>query len=163
MIYVKRVEVLWSLNVFVNYWYIERWKWKKRKNAEWKHFFCKLNIKISSKNEKNNRKNTYFRPFLKKKSKIFSLKHSKLQKKCRKSEKKFCQFGKRLYFCSPVWDGKSEDGDGKRSLRKQRPKAACHLPYAAGRGVVAENEKGNKDNSEEILTMKSLILAQDER
>ncbi len=32
-----------------------------------------------------------------------------------------------------------------------------------GGAVRAENEKGRKDNSEEILTMKSLILAQDER
>ena len=78
-------------------------------------------------------------------------------------KKNFVSSGKGCIFAVPFEMKKVRVRDGERSLRKQRPKAACHLPYAAGRGVVAENEKGNKDNSEEILTMKSLILAQDER
>ena len=86
-----------------------------------------------------------------------------MQKKSKKDEKKFCQFGKRSYFCIPVLREKMCGWYGQRSLRKQRPKAACP---AGGRLKVARsgrNEKGKEDNSEEILTMKSLILAQDER
>ena len=96
--------------------------------------------------------------------KIFLLIHKQLQKKCVKDEKKFCQFRKRLYFCSPVWDGKSAGERRGEIIEETETEGSVPEPNSPKGGAVrAENEKGRKDNSEEILTMKSLILAQDER
>ncbi len=79
-------------------------------------------------------------------------------------KKNFVSFGKGCIFAVPFEMEKVRSGGGERSLRKQRPKAACLNRFRL-RAVEfgQKNEKGRKDNSEEILTMKSLILAQDER
>ena len=78
-------------------------------------------------------------------------------------KKNFVSLIKGCIFAVPFEREKGCCWDGERSLMKQRPKAACHRRSAEGRGcLVAIDEKGKEDNSE-ILTMKSLILAQDER
>ena len=84
------------------------------------------------------------------------------KKNAEKAKKNFVSFGKGCIFAVPFEMEKEGERRGEIIESKQKPKAACHGPCAAGRMVVAGNEKGNKDNSE-ILTMKSLILAQDER
>ncbi len=113
---------------------------------------------------KKTKKSPRKRPLTKKNQKFFHLRTSELRKKAKKNEKKFCQFGKRLYFCNPKTRESDERGIGARSLKETE--TGCSVPAVVSRGRPSGRQVervGKKDNSEEILTMKSLILAQDER
>ena len=81
-------------------------------------------------------------------------------KSSEKNEKKFWWNGKWLYFCTRF---RPEDGDvekgSARTLKRLKQEIACV-------GDAARRHRGHgesKVKNEEILTMKSLILAQDER
>ena len=81
-------------------------------------------------------------------------------KSSEKNEKKFWRNGKWLYFCTRF---RPEDGDvekgSARTLKRLKQEIAC-VGDAAGRH---RGHVESKVKNEEILTMKSLILAQDER
>ena len=59
-------------------------------------------------------------------------------------KKNFVSYGKGCIFAVPFEMEKVGERRGEIIESKQKPKAACHGPFAAGRRVVAGNEKGKK-------------------
>ena len=75
------------------------------------------NSKNSRQEPKKTEKSPRKRPSAKKNQNFFHLRTSELRKKAKKTKKKFCQFGKRLYFCNPKTRESDERGIGARSLK----------------------------------------------